>query len=327
MQSIKNIKDKINNLSKETEKFKVFWIKIAEVFERRCEEYKFSDNDEVPDELLLDVFDHYAEEFKAVSYDMPLETVHERLVQYLYLFNKGELTQYNISTEQACIDKKTFFMLNSEDNAKELAETLRSFKIKEGLPFFKLLLSYKINNVLNKKETFTRERMKKAWIFFKTYSFRVIPDYGLILTDDVLDALKLYINLNLPKKEFDTEKISEVKHYVGIFNSLFCTKIKLIDVGLTYEQLRQTFSSKDQWIRSEEDEKYLKELRSVTHYYLDSLWNGKAEEYGIKMKRSEVYSWLARSLNLTKDKCHVAIFNEVQCVKTLLEVFHLLGRK
>jgi hypothetical protein len=63
----------------------------------------------------------------------------------------------------------------------------------------------------------------------------------------------------------------------------------------------------------------LKMLRCKAHDYFDVLWK---EEY---MTRSEAYKWLRKQMELTKDECHIALFNREQChqvVKLVNEYFN-----
>lgn len=56
----------------------------------------------------------------------------------------------------------------------------------------------------------------------------------------------------------------------------------------------------------------LRELRKQVHAIFDPLWKKG------KMTRNEAYAWLANRLGITKDVCHVAMFDEARCKQALL---------
>lgn len=51
----------------------------------------------------------------------------------------------------------------------------------------------------------------------------------------------------------------------------------------------------------------LRKLKSQVHALFDPIWKGRA------MKRSKAYRWLAKGLGISKDECHVGMFDEARC--------------
>lgn len=58
--------------------------------------------------------------------------------------------------------------------------------------------------------------------------------------------------------------------------------------------------------------KNLRAMKKRAHAAFDPLWMTK--KY---MSRSESYKWLAGQLGLTKDECHIGMFNEETCKKVI----------
>jgi hypothetical protein len=48
-------------------------------------------------------------------------------------------------------------------------------------------------------------------------------------------------------------------------------------------------------------------LRMYTHNEFDRIWKNKY------MKRSDAYAWLAKEMNIPKEKTHIALFDRKQC--------------
>jgi len=55
----------------------------------------------------------------------------------------------------------------------------------------------------------------------------------------------------------------------------------------------------------------LKILRCRTHSVFDELWK---DGY---MTRSEAYTWLRKEMGLTKDQCHIALFDRQECYEVI----------
>lgn len=55
----------------------------------------------------------------------------------------------------------------------------------------------------------------------------------------------------------------------------------------------------------------LRMLRHEAHEYFDRLWKDHNHT------RNEAYTWLADTLEIEKPNCHIALFNERQCIKTI----------
>lgn len=326
MMSIESIFLEVNSLINNAPKksFAFFWEDIKGIIEAKVHDYKMSVGQELPDEFFVDIFDSYIEKYKAVNYHKDIETMNKSLSSHLLLFNKGLGQHFN---------KSVFFLGTEEWNdifvkqdGSKMDNYMPKLDYNKGCSFIDIYKSYKLVFEAQKEEPYERERMKKSWNFFKSYIFRVIPDNGVIYQDDIKDCLQMLIDYETPKNRFDNEKISSVKQYVSTFNKIFQLRIRLKDVGLSYEQLREKNPKKDGWLRTDEDEEKLKELRRLTHYYLDMLWNNSSEEVKSKMTRAETYAWLSSALVIPRSETHISLFNEEMCVKTILEVFHFLGR-
>lgn len=59
----------------------------------------------------------------------------------------------------------------------------------------------------------------------------------------------------------------------------------------------------------------LRSKRSLAHSMFDPLWKKGDRQYFTS--RSAAYNWLASSMNLTSDECHIGMFNESQCDKVI----------
>ena len=316
------VKDLIDNAPKKS--FSLFWEDIRGIIEAKTYDYKMQIGQELPYEFYIDIFDAYIDKYRAENYYKEVDSMNKSLSSHLILFNKGLLDEKPLKKEIFFLDDSWIDIYGGDIKSAE--KHLPILKCKEGCSFASIYQSYKIKHELMKEEPYERERMHKAWLFFKSYIFRVIPDNGVIYEDDIKDCLQLFVDYETPKNRFDNEKISNVKQYVTTFNTIFQTRIRLKDVGLSYEQLREKNPEKDSWLRTDEDEKKLQELRKLTHYYLDMLWNGKSEEVPAKMTRAETYAWLSSALVIPRSETHISLFNEEMCAKTILEVFHFLGR-
>jgi hypothetical protein len=55
----------------------------------------------------------------------------------------------------------------------------------------------------------------------------------------------------------------------------------------------------------------LREWRRLAHEAFDPVWKGGGKS------RTEAYEWLARSLKIEVDKCHMALFDVEQCKNVL----------
>lgn len=53
--------------------------------------------------------------------------------------------------------------------------------------------------------------------------------------------------------------------------------------------------------------KELRLLRNQVHSKFDPLWRTG------KMKRTQAYAWLAKKLNISQERCHVAMMDESRC--------------
>lgn len=328
MRKIESLMNRVQDLIDKAPKksYALFWEEILGIMEAKVYDYKMTVGQELPFDFLYDVFDSYIEKYKADNYHKQLSELNEPLAVHLILFNKGLAPKTPLSKEEFLLDKFSWSNVFSDFNPELAVTHIPAIDYKNGCSFNDLLKSFKIELQLNKNNAYERDRIKKSWMFFKTYIFRVIPDNGVIFAEDIIDCLKLFIDYETPKNRFDNEKISNIKQYVGTFNDIFKTKIKLHDVGLSYSQLRQSNPEKDGWLRTDDDEKHLQEFRKLVHYYLDQLWNNSSEEIKKQMTRAEAYSWLSSALMIPRNQTHVALFNEQMCAKAILEIFHYLGR-
>lgn len=59
--------------------------------------------------------------------------------------------------------------------------------------------------------------------------------------------------------------------------------------------------------------------RYVAHQAFDSLWQGDNP----KMKRSEAYQWLARTLGIRRDEAHMSMFSAAQCQTVIAAVANI----
>lgn len=64
----------------------------------------------------------------------------------------------------------------------------------------------------------------------------------------------------------------------------------------------------------------LRAARMRTHEVFDALWKN-----GGPMKRTEAYAWLAEILGIKAQSCHIAMFDEAMCMKTIQVVRTLFG--
>lgn len=55
----------------------------------------------------------------------------------------------------------------------------------------------------------------------------------------------------------------------------------------------------------------LRKWRHKTHIVFDTMWKNN------KMKRNDAYKWLAEKMSLTKDECHIALFEVEQCKQAI----------
>lgn len=55
----------------------------------------------------------------------------------------------------------------------------------------------------------------------------------------------------------------------------------------------------------------LRKLRQITHYYVDIIWKTEI------LTRDECYEYLASKLKISKNKCHIAMFDEKLCNKSI----------
>lgn len=322
---IKRVKELVDSAPKKS--YAMFWEEIEGIIQSKIFDYKIQYEQELPIEFLSDIFDTYIDAYIAVNYHRELKEMNNDLQLHLKLFNKGLAGRNPIPANVFFLEEEQWNSFYVNFNALKSKKHIPVIKYAKGCSFYDLMKSYKYQYSMFIDEPYERERLKKAWIFFRSYIFRVIPDNGIIYEEDIIDALKLLIDYELPKHRFDNEKVSSTKQYVSTFNNIFQTKIKLGEVGLSYQQLREQNPEKDSWLRTDEDEKALSDLRKLTHYYFDQLWNNQSEEVKSIMTRAEAYSWLASALLISKNQTHIATFNETMCAKTILEVFHYLNRE
>lgn len=57
--------------------------------------------------------------------------------------------------------------------------------------------------------------------------------------------------------------------------------------------------------------KRLRSLKKKAHKYFDKIWKNKL------MSRTEAYTWLAGRLCIPKNECHIGMFDEYLCEKTI----------
>ena len=58
----------------------------------------------------------------------------------------------------------------------------------------------------------------------------------------------------------------------------------------------------------------LRQAKMKAHEAFDPLWK---RELGGTMKRGKAYEWLAGQMNLTKDECHIGMFDVAQCQQVI----------
>ncbi len=65
----------------------------------------------------------------------------------------------------------------------------------------------------------------------------------------------------------------------------------------------------------------LRRLRNAVHAVFDPLWYAcpdSPDMYKVQRKqRTELYAWLRQMMSLTEHECHVAMFNEEQCLMAI----------
>jgi zinc-finger-containing domain len=55
----------------------------------------------------------------------------------------------------------------------------------------------------------------------------------------------------------------------------------------------------------------LARARMHAHHAFDRLWKSG------KMTRKQAYGWLARSMGIPKERCHMIMFNEADCAEVI----------
>jgi len=63
----------------------------------------------------------------------------------------------------------------------------------------------------------------------------------------------------------------------------------------------------------------LRRKKRVAHYYFDFLWNRKIEKENCSRRKARyaAYKWLAECLEISKNKCHIGMFDEETCEKVV----------
>lgn len=63
----------------------------------------------------------------------------------------------------------------------------------------------------------------------------------------------------------------------------------------------------------------LRQLRREAHRYFDALWRGKMrrDNCSKSQARKAAYRWLAQEMNISKDECHIGMFDEEKCQKAI----------
>lgn len=63
----------------------------------------------------------------------------------------------------------------------------------------------------------------------------------------------------------------------------------------------------------------LRSLRVRVHLILDPLWQARGKQKGQKarMTRKAAYGLLRNRMDMTKEKCHIAMFDEDQCYRAI----------
>ena len=65
----------------------------------------------------------------------------------------------------------------------------------------------------------------------------------------------------------------------------------------------------------------LRNAKVLAHEFFDRLWrNGK-------MKRSSAYAWLAKKMKISRNKCHIGMFNVEQCNEAVKHCKEYTGEK
>ena len=62
--------------------------------------------------------------------------------------------------------------------------------------------------------------------------------------------------------------------------------------------------------------KELRRLKKLAHHYFDNMWKRKNKTTG-KNYRRKAYKWLSKEMNLSKNKTHIAMFDDEQCKKVI----------
>lgn len=62
----------------------------------------------------------------------------------------------------------------------------------------------------------------------------------------------------------------------------------------------------------------VKRARNNAHRAFDALWNGPRR----LMKRKAAYRWMRRTMKLSKDEAHIAMFDERLCAQLVSHVHH-----
>ena len=55
----------------------------------------------------------------------------------------------------------------------------------------------------------------------------------------------------------------------------------------------------------------LRRLKSTTHQAFDQIWKSG------QVTRASAYAWLATELKMTKEQCHIGMFDEEQCIQAI----------
>lgn len=67
----------------------------------------------------------------------------------------------------------------------------------------------------------------------------------------------------------------------------------------------------------------LRKWRNKAHFYFDQLWKGETRQD----TRYNIYGWLAKKMNLSREKTHIGMFEVEQCKKVIELAKERLGIK
>lgn len=63
----------------------------------------------------------------------------------------------------------------------------------------------------------------------------------------------------------------------------------------------------------------LRRLRNQAHSFFDPLWKAKMKRDNCSQSeaRNAAYNWLSLQMNIPRDRCHIAMFDEAECQRVI----------